>query len=764
MEINTPQTKKKFSFLFGRDDFSASELMWGLVVLLGLHLTTYYNYLLFHSFTELFSVIIAFTIFIIAINCWQSIQNRYLLFIGVAYLFVGLIDILHTLSYKGMPIFKDYDYYAPQFWIAARTLESASMLVAFGFLGTEKKLSKLSLMLIFGLISSALISSILYFKTFPACFVAGQGLTPFKINMEYAIIGMLVVSLVLLYRKRIFFDAKIYRLIGWSIVLMIVTELSFTKYVSDSMSDAFNELGHLFKIVSFYLLYKAVVVTGLADPINLLFGNLKASEERLLEAQQLARLGRWEYFPEKNEWVFADEILDFFGLPKKTQPSLQSILDTLVEVDRRSLQDAIKRLCEKHEPFELKLSCSVFGGTRFAQMRGRVVQDEVKNTHHFVGTLQDVTDEHRLQETLAVIKDKEKYELLMQTSGDGIHLFDMDGNLVEVNDMFCNMLGYRRDELLKMNVAQWDAKFNPTELKEKLAENFHEANIFETQHRRKDGTIFDVEISAKVINYAGQTILWNSARDISVRKQNEIEMRRSNAELEQFSYAVSHDMRQPLRMISSYLQLLELELADKLDNEKRRYFDYAVDGAKRIDHMLVALLEYSRVGRRGDPLTLVDTREAIKEALLFLEPEIVTTKVLINTSGEWPSMIANQDDLVRLLQNLLGNAIKYRIEGRTPEVTVTSKVIQNEWQLCVADNGVGIVPDQIGRLFKVFQRLQTREAYEGTGVGLALCRKIVEYYKGRIWVESAGEEQGSQFYVVIPLRLVSEEPAEPIRE
>ncbi|MEI7841726.1 MAG: MASE3 domain-containing protein [Gallionellaceae bacterium] len=758
-----PQNNKILSFLFGRGDFSLSELIGGVLLLIGIHLTTYYNYLLFHSFVELFSVIIAFTIFIIAINCWHSIQNRYLLFIGIAYLFVGLIDILHTLSYKGMPVFKDYDYYAPQFWIAARSLESASMLVAFGFLGTQRTLSKFALTVIFGLITSALIASILYFKTFPACFVAGQGLTPFKINMEYAIIATLLISLGMLYRKRNYFDAKIFRLIGWSIVLMIATELSFTKYVSDSMSDAFNELGHLFKIISFYFLYKAIVVTGLADPINLLFGNLKASEERLLEAQQLARLGRWEYFPDKNEWVFSDEIFNFFGLPKKAQPSLHSILDTLQAADQRVLQDAIQRLREKGEPFEVKLNCTVFGGVRFAQMRGRVVRDEEGNLIHLVGTLQDVTDEHRLQEALTVVKDKEKYELLMQTSGDGIHVFDMAGKVVEVNDMFCNMLGYRRDELLKMNVAQWDAKFNPEAMKEKLAENFREANVFETQHRRKDGAIIDVEISAKAITYGGQSVLWNSARDISARKQNEIEMRRSNTELEQFSYAVSHDMRQPLRMISSYLQLLELELADKLDAEKRRYFDYAVDGAKRIDHMLVALLEYSRVGRRGELLTSVDSRAAFEDALLFLQPEIVTTKVLINTTGEWPSIIANQDDLLRLLQNLLGNAIKYRIEGRAPEVTVTSKVTQSEWQLCVADNGVGIIPDQIGRLFKVFQRLQTREAYEGTGVGLALCRKIVEHYKGRIWVESAGEELGSQFYVTLPLRQVAEPLAEPIR-
>lgn len=131
-------SSKPYSLAFDRHDFSWGEVIIGFFVLLGVHLTTYYNYLLFHNLSELFSVIIAITIFIIAINCWQSIQNQYLLFIGVAYLFIGFVDILHALSYKGMGIFKDYDYYAPQFWIAARAMESISMVIGLYFLSNGK--------------------------------------------------------------------------------------------------------------------------------------------------------------------------------------------------------------------------------------------------------------------------------------------------------------------------------------------------------------------------------------------------------------------------------------------------------------------------------------------------------------------------------------------------------------------------------------------------------------------------------------------------
>ncbi len=729
----------------------------GLVVLIGVHLTTYYNYLLFHSISELFSIIIAMTVFVIAINCWKSIQNQYVLFVGVAYLFVGFIDILHTLTYKGMPIFKDYDYYAPQLWIAARSLEGASMLIGFYFLGTGKQLNRNLVISIFFLITSWLVASIFYFKNFPVCFVPGEGLTPFKKIMEYVISGALLVSLYMLYQRRQFFGERVMRLIVWSILAAIAMELCFTQYKSAGMSDAMNQIGHILKLIVFYLIYKAVVVTGLSDPINLLFRKLKDNEEDLLQAQQLARLGRWSFVPETNEWSFSNEILRFFALAENALPSFNDLLTKLNNADQIAVQEALERLQQGAETVELKVAAKLVGEVRFAQLRGTAEKNEAGKVIRVTGTMQDITDEYRLQEALAAAKEKDKFELLLQTAGDGIHLLDTEGNVIEVNDMFCKMLGYSRDELLKMNVAQWDANFEPDALGKRLKQNFEGGDLFETKHRRKDGAILDVEISVKPVSYSGKTVLWNSSRDITERKLAEERMKRSNAELEQFSYAVSHDMRQPLRMVSSYLQLLEMELADSLDKEKRSYFNYAVDGAKRIDHMLEALLEYSRIGRMGDPFKLIDCRAAMDEAMQFLKPAITEAQAEVSISDECPNIVASRDEIVRLLQNLIGNALKYRVAGRPVKITVSSKVEQGEWHLCIADNGIGIIPDQIKRLFKVFQRLQTRDDYEGTGIGLALCRKIAEHHQGRIWAESAGEGQGSQFYVVLPLTQVNTE-------
>jgi len=298
---------------------------------------------------------------------------------------------------------------------------------------------------------------------------------------------------------------------------------------------------------------------------------------------------------------------------------------------------------------------------------------------------------------------------------------------------------------------------------------------YEASVRFADGTRHEVIFNTAVFtNSAGEVAgLVGVMQDITERKQGELELRRSNAELEQFSYAISHDMRQPLRMISSYLQLLQRSLGDALDGEQREYFNFAIDGAKRMDQMMLGLLDYSRVGRKGEPLAWIDSRAVLDEALLFLRPLVAEAQAEIRIEGDWPHVFASPNELLRLLQNLLGNALKFRVAGRTPQLSVSSALIAPDaghgghagvsaagkmpapaagrWRFAVSDNGVGILPEQIGRLFQVFQRLQSRADYEGNGIGLALCRKIAQRHGGTVWAESAGEGLGSRFWLELPL-------------
>ena len=282
---------------------------------------------------------------------------------------------------------------------------------------------------------------------------------------------------------------------------------------------------------------------------------------------------------------------------------------------------------------------------------------------------------------------------------------------------------------------------------------------YSIDHRivRPDGSVRYVHEQAEVLcNEEGQPVkMLGTVQDITERKQAEEELRRSNTDLEQFAYAASHDMRQPLRMISSYLQLLESDLAPVLTEETRQNLQFATEGAKRMDQMLMALLDYSRIGRKADTMAVIDSREVMDEALHYLEPAIEEAQADIRINGVWPRLFASRDEILRLFQNLIDNALKYRLSGQKPEVAVSAQTVGGEWRLEVRDNGVGLLPGHEARLFKVFERLQSRSRYPGTGIGLALCRKIVEHHKGRIWVESPGQNQGCTFIVTLPASLPS---------
>jgi PAS domain S-box-containing protein len=253
------------------------------------------------------------------------------------------------------------------------------------------------------------------------------------------------------------------------------------------------------------------------------------------------------------------------------------------------------------------------------------------------------------------------------------------------------------------------------------------------------------------------------ARDITERKRAEEaltrqaqELARSNAELEQFAYIASHDLQEPLRMITSYLQLLERRYSNRLDADADEFISYAVDGANRLQRLISDLLAYSRVNTRGKPFELVDCATVMQYALMNLKIAIEESGAVV-THDALPQVMADARQLVQLFQNLIGNAIKFRAD-RPPRVHVGIEQQGNQsrgeaavWLFSVQDNGIGIEPRYFERIFLIFQRLHNREEYPGTGIGLAICKKIVERHGGQIWVESESGK-GSTFRFTIPDR------------
>ena len=227
------------------------------------------------------------------------------------------------------------------------------------------------------------------------------------------------------------------------------------------------------------------------------------------------------------------------------------------------------------------------------------------------------------------------------------------------------------------------------------------------------------------------------------------ELRRSNEELEQFAYVASHDLQEPLRKVASFCQALQMRYYDRLDERANQYIDFAVDGARRMQVLINALLDLSRVGRGSDPARRVELEEVLATTRRSLAAELQATGAELIVEGPLPAVRGERSLLISLFQNLIGNAVKFHGAER-PVVRVACDAGTGEWQLSVADNGIGIEPEYAERIFQIFQRLHTREAYAGTGIGLALCRKIVERHGGRIWLDPA-YSPGARFRLTLPM-------------
>jgi two-component system, chemotaxis family, sensor kinase Cph1 len=229
------------------------------------------------------------------------------------------------------------------------------------------------------------------------------------------------------------------------------------------------------------------------------------------------------------------------------------------------------------------------------------------------------------------------------------------------------------------------------------------------------------------------------------------ELRRSNTELEQFAYVASHDLQEPLRMVASYTQLLARRYEGKLGADADEFIGYAVDGANRMQRLINDLLTYSRVGTRGGELEPTNSREAFEAARANLMRAIEEAGAEVVLEGDLPVVMGDHTQLVQLFQNLISNAIKFRGEGEVPEVRVGAQRLsspQTEWHFWVADNGIGMDARYTERIFRIFQRLHAKGEYGGTGIGLAVCKKIVERHGGRIWVDSEVGE-GTTFHFTL---------------
>ena len=353
----------------------------------------------------------------------------------------------------------------------------------------------------------------------------------------------------------------------------------------------------------------------------------------------------------------------------------------------------------------------------------------------------------------ALALERAHLKTLLATIPDLIWLKDQDGVYISCNPEFERFFGATESEI----VGRTDYDFVDKQLADFFRQNDRDAmaagkpNVNdEWVTYARDGHRALLEtIKTPMFDALGHlTGVLGIARDITSRVQTETTLKRANEDLEQFAYVASHDLREPLRMVSSYITLLERRYGQFLDEDGHQFIAFAREGAERLDRMVLDLLDFSRVGRHGSAFISLPLTDVIGDAVKNLGLLVTETKAEISVAADLPVVLGVRGELVRLFQNLIGNAIKYHHPDRHPVIGITCRKCDESWQCSVADNGIGISEEYFERIFGIFQRLHTREQYDGTGIGLAVCKKIIEHHGGRIWVESQ-LEKGSIFSFTI---------------
>lgn len=605
-------------------------ISFGLLIFTGLYLLSLYNYLLFHTIAEFFSIVIGCSIFILAWNSSRIVKNDYLLFIGIGFLFISLMDFLHAISYKGMGVFPGYDAnVATQLWIAARFLESITLLIAPLIMSRGMRAQRI--FLAFGIISSFLIASIFVWEIFPVCFIEGMGLTPFKIISEYIISSILAVAIFTLYKKKKDFDASVLKLLIASIIMTIASEMFFASYIN--VYGISNLFGHYLKILSFYLIYRAIIQTGLAKPYNFIFKELKESTDKM------------------------HKYLDIAG----------SIIVAL------NAQQKITLLNKK--------GCDIL----------KCTQHDALGKNWF--------------DTFIPERDRNNAKQTFEMS--------LTGNMEPIEYYENSVITQGGEE----RMIAW----------------------YNTLIRDDEGNIIGS---------------LSSGEDITERKHADEKLKQtldklacSNSDLEQFAYLASHDLKSPLISISGFVNLLAKEYKDKFDEKALQYIKFVVNNIKSMENLIDNLLTYSRIDSRSNQLKPVDLHKVFTRALMNLTLEIQKKRAKV-TYDKLPTLVGNDVQMEQLLQNLIGNAIKFHNQ-KPPRVHVSAEKKDGNWILSVADNGIGIASEERERIFNMFERHSVRSEYKGTGIGLAICKKIVEHHGGKIWVESE-INKGSTFIVSLP--------------
>ena len=367
------------------------------------------------------------------------------------------------------------------------------------------------------------------------------------------------------------------------------------------------------------------------------------------------------------------------------------------------------------------------------------------------GIAMDITERKRSEEELR--ERESRMRAIMDNAVEAIITMGEDRVVQSINAAAVQMFGYAPEEVIGRNVNMLmpDPHMSGHDADVQRYAETGERKIIgsrrEVEARRKDGSTFPAELSVSETQLQSGRLFTGLLHDITLRKQAETELRRSNRDLEQFAHTASHDMKEPLRMVTNYLQLLERRYTGKLDEEAHQFIAFAVGGATRMRRLIDDLLGYSRVGATAEPLAPTSCAGVLRTVRHDLTPALEEAGASLTEDASLPTVLADEVQLAQVFQNLIANALKFR-GAEPPRIHVGARREDGRWVLSVSDNGIGIEKEFHERIFEIFQRLYPRERYAGTGIGLAVCKKIVERHGGSIRVESE-IGRGSTFFFTL---------------
>lgn len=489
-----------------------------------------------------------------------------------------------------------------------------------------------------------------------------------------------------------------------------------------------------------------------------------AMNQRLENAQQIARLGYWELNMKTGHLFWTREVYTIWGVdPDKFVLSSESFIASIHPEDREQFIEFQKDVYGKGVKLDYEHRIVLPDGSiRYIHEIGEVVRNENGEMIRLEGTAQDITERKMALQRLEESEAQYRYLFMMSPMPKWIH--DLETlKILEVNEAAIRKYGYSREQLLNMTILD----IRPAEDRERALRASQNAvkgstlNFGQWRHLKANGEMLHVEVAGHITTQNNRDVMMSVAVDVTERvnitgQLEELnrelvlrteELATSNVELERFAYVASHDLQEPLRMVSSFLQLLKKKYHERVDETGQAYIDFAVNGADRMKRLIKDLLDYSRLDSKSDEPGQTDMGQVLQEVIYTLGDRISQSNAVVE-AGPLPVILAHRTQMFQLLQNLVSNGLKYN-QQLQPRISIHALDQSDHWLFEVHDNGIGIEEKYYNKIFIIFQRLHTRSQYSGTGIGLSVCKKIVEKAGGSIWVQSK-PGSGSTFYFTIP--------------